>query len=95
MAGLPGWALAAALVLLAGPAVLAVLAIRRTRRPRGGGAPGPRRSGTSGSLGNAFLEVHALLEPDRRHVLEIRRVEDGEDDESGDPPEPGRRPPGR
>ncbi len=49
------------------------------------------RRGSSGALGNAFLEVQALFEPTRRHVLEERQraVEKEEEDEDGDPPEPG------
>ena len=45
-----------------------------------------RGRGSSGSVGNAFLEVQALLEPSRRHVLEARVREDVEDEQSGDPP---------
>lgn len=48
--------------------------------------------GRSGSLSNAFGEVHALLEPARRHEVEVRRSENLEEDESGDPPEEGGRP---
>jgi len=44
------------------------------------------RRGSSGSLGNALLEVHALLEPSKRHVVEERRRDVAEDEESGDPP---------
>ena len=42
--------------------------------------------GSSGSLGSAFLEVQALFEPGKRHVLEVVRDEDDEQDASGDPP---------
>jgi hypothetical protein len=34
-----------------------------------------RRHGTSASLGNAFFEVQALLEPDERHIVEMSRSE--------------------
>ncbi|CAN5814844.1 hypothetical protein BH18ACI5_BH18ACI5_11170 [soil metagenome] len=49
------------------------------------------KRGSSGSLGSAFLEVQALLEPANRHVLEIRRDEQTEDDDAGGPPDPGAR----
>jgi len=44
------------------------------------------RRGSSGALGNALLEVHALLEPAQRHVVEERRQDMEEDDDSGEPP---------
>lgn len=49
------------------------------------------RRGSSGSLGNAFLEVQALFEPNQRHVLEERQraEEKEEEDDEGDPPRPG------
>jgi len=47
-----------------------------------------RKHGSSGSLSSAFLEVQALLEPSQRHVLEIKREDDDEQDESGDLPSP-------
>jgi hypothetical protein len=46
-----------------------------------------KKHGSSGSLSSAVLEVQALFEPSRRHVLEAKR-EDDEQDESGDPPSP-------
>lgn len=49
-----------------------------------------RKRGGSGSLGAAFLEVQSMLEPSKKHVLEISRKDESEDDDSGDPPEPGR-----
>ena len=45
------------------------------------------RRGSSGALGNALLEVHALLEPSQQHVVEERRQDMEEDDDSGEPPE--------
>lgn len=46
------------------------------------------KRGSSGALGTAFLEVQALLEPANRHVLEIRRDEASEGDETAGPPDP-------
>ncbi|HEU0093268.1 MAG TPA: hypothetical protein VFS78_14220 [Vicinamibacteria bacterium] len=49
-----------------------------------------KRHGSSGGLGTALLEMQAILEPSKRHVLEIRRSEDVADEDSSDPPKPGR-----
>ncbi len=40
------------------------------------------------SLGNAFLELGMMIEPETKHLLEIRREEKSELAESGDPPSP-------
>ena len=48
-----------------------------------------KKRGSSGGLGTAFLEVQSLLEPSARHVLEVKRNEDADDEDSGDPPKPG------
>ena len=40
----------------------------------------------SGTLGNAFLEVQAIIEPSKRYVLEERLEDEHETQESGDPP---------
>lgn len=47
-----------------------------------------RKRGSSGTLGNAFLEVQTLLEPSKRIVLEERRREPRDDDEAGGPKDP-------
>lgn len=36
------------------------------------------------ALGNAFLEVQSILEPDKKHVLEVRKDEKRDVAESGD-----------
>ena len=44
-----------------------------------------------GRTGNALLEVHALLEPDKRSILEARRAEEDsaeENQDAGDDPNP-------
>jgi hypothetical protein len=43
----------------------------------------------SGGLGHAMLEIHAILEPGKKYVVEGRRRENVEDRESGDPPQRG------
>lgn len=47
------------------------------------------RRPSRGALGNAFLEVQALLEPAARQLIEIREAEPAEEDEQGEPPAPG------
>jgi hypothetical protein len=47
------------------------------------------RHGSSGGLGSALLEIQAIVEPSKRHVLEERMKDDREPDEAGDPPSPG------
>ena len=47
-----------------------------------------KKHGSSGTLGAALLEVQAIFEPSKRHVLEVRRDERSEDEDSGDPPTP-------
>ncbi len=42
--------------------------------------------GAGSALGNALLEVHAILEPSKRYVLEERKRDEAEESESGDPP---------
>jgi hypothetical protein len=39
------------------------------------------------ALGNAFLEIQSLVEPEKRQLAEIRRRTDVEEDEDGEPPE--------
>ncbi|HWR52509.1 MAG TPA: hypothetical protein VN428_15465 [Bryobacteraceae bacterium] len=45
-----------------------------------------------GSVGNAFLEVQALFEADKQHVLEMKQEQEEKKDqeEAGGPDEPGR-----
>ncbi len=50
------------------------------RKNKDGGGPG---------VGNAFLEVQSLLEPSKKELLEIRREDKREQDDSGAPPKPG------
>jgi hypothetical protein len=48
-----------------------------------------KKHGSSGSLGSALLEIEALLEPSKRHVVEIKRRDESEQYESVDPPPEG------
>ncbi len=43
-----------------------------------------RKKHGSVTVGSAFLEIQALMEPSKRHVLEQRRRDDFDDQESGD-----------
>jgi len=45
-----------------------------------------KKRGSSGALGSALLEIEALLEPGKQHVLEISQKDEPESSESGDPP---------
>jgi hypothetical protein len=46
-----------------------------------------RRSKPSpGTRAGALMELHALLEPDRKHTAEVLREETHEEDDEGDPP---------
>ena len=47
------------------------------------------RRGTSSDLGNAMLGVQGIFQPPIRDVIEARLQEAGEEEESGDPPDPG------
>lgn len=44
--------------------------------------------GRSAALGNALLEVHTLIEPSKRFVLEERLRDEADEEDSGDPPSP-------
>jgi hypothetical protein len=43
-----------------------------------------KSKGMSTRLGNAFLELHSMLESSRRHVVEVRKKEKRDQAESGD-----------
>jgi hypothetical protein len=47
-----------------------------------------RRRATSGARSSALLSLHALLEPEREHLVEVQRQEAviGEEDDSGEGP---------
>jgi hypothetical protein len=48
-----------------------------------------RKAGSSGAIGNAFLEIQATFDPAARHVQEERERAHSQTQESGDPPVPG------
>lgn len=47
------------------------------------------KAGSSGSLGTALLEVQAILEPAKRHVVEQRKRDEADPQEEGGPPSAG------
>jgi hypothetical protein len=47
------------------------------------------RSGSSGALGSALLEVQAIIEPSKRYVQEEKARDHSERDDTGDPPKAG------
>lgn len=53
-----------------------------------------RRKASPGTLGNAIASAHALLEPDRRHLVEERRAVRREEEDEGGPPDAGGTDPG-
>ena len=44
---------------------------------------------TGSTLGNAFLEVQSLIEPGKRDLVEILKEEAVEQNDQGEPPDPG------
>jgi hypothetical protein len=48
-----------------------------------------RRKGSHGMIASAALEVHQILEPSKKYVLEVQREREPEQDREGDPPTPG------
>jgi hypothetical protein len=46
------------------------------------------KHGSSGSLGSALLEMQAIIEPSKRHVLEERTKDASDTQDAGDPPAP-------
>jgi len=46
-----------------------------------------KKTGGDGSAGRAFLEFQAMLEPDKRHVIEERIAVKPGGEQPGDPPE--------
>jgi hypothetical protein len=48
-----------------------------------------RRKPSISALGNAFLEVQSLVEPEKQHLVEVSRAETVEEDDQGEPPETG------
>ena len=48
-----------------------------------------RRRSPGGIVSSAILEAQAMVEPEKRHLIEVQREEREEERPSGDPPEPG------
>jgi hypothetical protein len=76
-------AIAAFLVVLYGLHRLALLAEDR------GWIYYKRRKASTSALGSAFLEVQSLLEPEKQQLAEVQKAEKFEEDDQGEPPEPG------
>lgn len=49
-----------------------------------------RRKGSPGSVGSAALQVHQIIEPSKKYVLQIEEDQQPEAARGGDPPEPGK-----
>lgn len=48
-----------------------------------------KKQGSGGATGNAFLEIQSLLQPETRHVLEMRQEQRVKSDAEGEPKLPG------
>ena len=48
-----------------------------------------RRKGSHGMPASAALEVHQLLEPSKKYILEVQQEQDPEADRDSDPPAGG------
>ncbi len=74
-------------LLLVGAALLSLDRLGRWAEDRGWIYWRKRKPDPS-STGNAMLEVQALLEPQKIHVVEERRQEHVQQDDDGGPPRP-------
>ena len=76
-------------LLVAG--VLVIYAVRRVSHwmHRRGWIRWKMRRGTSASLGNAVMGIQSIFQPPVRDVIEARIEAREEEDDSGDPPDPG------
>jgi hypothetical protein len=43
---------------------------------------------SSDSIGDAMMEIHTMLSPNVKNVIEIKQQKKQEEDDSGDPPDP-------
>jgi hypothetical protein len=78
-----------ALILVAAAVVLSVMDRLLLAMEARGWIYWRRRKSSPATRASALLEIHAMLEPDRRHTAEVLREETHEEDDEGDPPEPG------
>jgi hypothetical protein len=39
------------------------------------------------ALGNAFLEVQSILEPNKKHIIEVKKEDKKQNEEAGDDPD--------
>jgi hypothetical protein len=53
--------------------------------------PSTNRKRYPAAMGNALIELSAVVEPSREHILEVRRYQRVEEDQEGEPPEIGGR----
>ncbi len=42
---------------------------------------------SSNALGNAFLEVQSILEPNKKHIIEVKKEDKKQNEEAGDEPD--------
>lgn len=48
-----------------------------------------RRKGSPGSVGSAALQVHQIIEPSKKYVLQAKEDQRPASDREADPPDPG------
>lgn len=79
------------LVVFAG-IVLLVFFLRRAlwRMNRRGWVSYSGSQPTYGTLGNAFLELQAITQPEKQHILEVKRKQKKDDQDEGGPDDPTR-----
>jgi hypothetical protein len=80
---MPGWVI----LLLVLAALYALHRLLRWMESRGW-IYWTKSSGASTRAGNAMLEIQQLLEPSKKHVIEMKREDKKKSDASGDPPNP-------
>ena len=48
-----------------------------------------KKKASPSSIGTAFLEIQQMVQPEKRHVLEVRQQRQAEQDEQGGPDQAG------
>jgi hypothetical protein len=73
-----------ALAIIGGGVLLHVLALWMERK---GWIYYKHNKPSSNALGNAFLEVQSILEPNKKHIIEVKKEDKKQNEEAGDEPD--------
>jgi len=73
-----------AAAIIAGSVLLHVLALWMERK---GWIYYKHNKPSSNALGNAFLEVQSILEPNKKHIIEVKKEDKKQNEEAGDEPD--------